>query len=405
MDRIRQKEIIMITVKKDLFLLVFATLFAFSGCFEEEKEHLATKKAPVFKVETVTVHKQKIPIWLRYTAITKASSKQEIRARVAGRLEKRFFKDGQIVEKGQKLFLIEQEQYKNALDAATAQKAHDLATLKLAKANVARYAPLAQEGLAPKAKLEEYQSQQAAFEAAIKADDAKIAEAKRNLAYTVIKAPITGKISARYVDVGNLVGYDGATLLTTIVQIDPLYAYFSPSESDYATIRHFADTQKLPAFAEVATKNEKFKRERLEGFVDFTNNTVDSTTSTITMRATLNNPQGNVLPGTFVYLNLFVTDKYPFIMIPPQTIFEDQEGKFVYVVGKNDTVERKRVQTGFSSRYFVQIEKGLEEGDRVIVSGLVKIQNGVKIEPIDATDTKGVMAIIKANNLIPKRGK
>ena len=392
-------------IKKNLFTLAFIVILYVSGCFKDEKEQTATQKTPVFKVETITVHKRKVPIWLRYTAITKASSKQEIRARVSGRLEKRFFKDGQIVEKGQKLFLIEREQYKNALDAAQAQKAHDLAALKLAETNVARYAPLTKEGLAPRAKLEEYQSQQAAFEAAVKADEAKIAEAKRNLAYTVIKAPITGKISARYVDVGNLVGYDGATLLTTIVQIDPLYASFSPSESDYATIRHFADTKKLPAFAEVASKNEKFTRERLEGFVDFTDNSVDPTTSTITMRATLANPKGDVLPGTFVYLHLFVTDKYPFIMIPPQTIFEDQEGKFVYVVGKNDTVERRSVRIGFSSRYFVQIEKGLKEGERVIVSGLMKMRNGVQIEPIDVTDTKGVTAIIKANNLIPQRGK
>ena len=347
----------------------------------------------------------RIPIWLRYTAMTKASSEQEIRARVSGRLQKRFFKDGQIVKKGQKLFLIEQEQYKNALDAALAQKARDEASLRLAKANVERYKPLADEGLAPRAKVEEYESQFSGYEAAIKADEAKIAEAKRNLGYTVIKAPITGKISARYVDVGNLVGYDGPTLLTKIVRIDPLYAYFSPSESDYAMIMHYASKKKLDVIADVASSNERIKRERLYGYVDFTNNSVDPTTSTVMMRATLANPKGSVLPGTFVYVNLFVTDKYDFLMIPPQIIFEDQQGRYIYVVGKDGKAHRRSIKTGFSSRYFVEVKEGLEDGEQVIVSGLVKVRDGMPVKPEDVTKTKGIEAVIKANDLIPKKEK
>ena len=377
----------------------------FGGCSKEKEHSKGEATPPPLEVETITLKKMRIPIWLRYTATTKASSKQEIRARVAGRLEKRFFKDGQIVKKGQKLFLIEQEQYKNALDAALAQKKRDEAALQLAKANVERYRPLVKEGLAPRAKLEEYEAQLSGYEAAIKSDEAKISEAKRNLRYTVIKAPITGKISARYVDVGNLVGYDGPTLLTTIVRIDPLYAYFSPSESDYAMIMHLASKPRLDAFADVASSNERLKRERLYGYVDFTNNAVDPSTSTVTMRATLANPKGSVLPGTFVYVNLFVTDKYDFLMIPPQIIFEDQQGRYVYVVGKDGKAQRRSIKTGFSSKYFVEVEKGLEDGERVIVSGLVKVRPGMPVAAKDVTQKKGIMAIIKANDLIPQKEK
>lgn len=375
---------------------------SFSGCFDQQKtDNTSMQKIPPMPVEVITIHKEKVPIWLRYTATTKASSEQELRARVAGKLEKRFFKDGQMVQKGQKLFLIEQAPYKNALDVALAQKARDEAGLRLAQANVERYKPLVDEGLAPRAKLEEYQSQKDSYIAALQADKAKIEEAKLNLSYTVVRAPISGKISARHVDVGNLVGYDGATLLTTIMQIDPLYAYFSPSESDYAKISRYATKKKLDVFAEIGGSNERFQREKLRGYVDFTNNAVDPTTSTVTMRATLSNPKGSILPGTFVYINLFVTDQFEFMMIPPQVVLEDQQGKFVYVVGEDGKAHRRSITTALASKYFVEVEKGLQEGDRVVVSGLVKVRDGIEIAPQDVTQTKGIKAIIKANNLIP----
>ena len=387
----------------NLCFLAFAAGLFFSGCTDEHSTQQIQREVPPLQVEVVSVHKEKIPIWVRYTATTKASSSQEVRARVAGRLEQRFFKDGDMVTKGQKLFLIEQAPYKNALDAALAQKARDEAGLRLAQANVDRYTPLVHEGLAPRAKLEEYQSQLASYQAALKADDAKISEARLKLSYTIVRAPISGKISARYVDVGNLVGYDGATLLTTIVKIDPLYAYFSPSESDFAKISHLASQSRLPVFAQIGSANGKFQRDRLSGFVDFANNAVDPQTSTLTMRASLSNPKGMVLPGTFVYIDLFVSDQYSFMMLPPQVVFEDQQGRYVYVVGKENKAERRDVQTGLSSRYYVEIEKGLHDGDRVVVSGLVKVRTGALLAPHDVTKTKGVMAVMQANNLIPSK--
>lgn len=384
-------------------MITFVLSLILSGCFDSDKKAQAPKEVPPVPVEVITVHKQKIPIWIRYTATTKASSEQEVRARVSGQLQKRYFKDGQMVHKGDKLFLIEQAPYKSALDAAVAQKARDEAGLRLAKANVNRYAPLVKEGLAPRAKLEEYQSQQDSYLAALQADKAKIEEAKLNLSYTVVRAPVSGKISARHVDVGNLVGYDGPTLLTTIMQIDPLYAYFSPSESDFAKINRYATKQKLDVIAEIGSGETKFQRERLRGYVDFTNNAVDPSTSTVTMRATLSNPKGDILPGTFVYINLFVSDNIAFIMVPPQVIFEDQRGKFLYVVGKDGKAHRRSVVTALSSKYYVEIEKGLKDGEQVIVSGLMKMRDGSAVTPNDVTKTKGVMAIIKSNHLIPTK--
>jgi RND family efflux transporter MFP subunit len=389
-----------LTAISALFVLLF-----FSGCNEPEqkKEKLAP---PPLSVEVVTVHKKNFPLWMQYTGMTKASSDQEIRARVSGRLQRIYFKDGAYVKKGERLFLIEQSEYKSNLLSAKAKKQQDEASLELAKADVERYKPLVEEGLAPRATLEQHEARKSELIAAIAADEAAIQNAKLQLSYTVIKAPVSGQVGTRLVDVGNLVGYGESTLLATIKQTSIIYAYFSPSESDVQKIYKFRSRKELPAFIKVRGQGEDIlKRKRLDGYVDFSNNTVDPLTSTIMMRATIDNTSLSVYPGTFVYVNIFVTDKFNFIMLPPQSIFEDQLGKFVYTVDKNNTARRTSVTTNLSSRYYTSITTGLKDGDRVVISGLMKVQDGRLLKPEDVTDKKGIEAVMKAHNLIPNEVK
>ncbi len=371
------------------------------GCTKEKTE-TAPKMPPPLNVETVTVEKKKLPIWMQYTGMTKASSDQEIRARVSGRLEKIYFEDGAYVKEGDKLFLIEQSEYQSNLRSAKARKQRDQASLALAKADVNRYRPLVKDGLAPRATLEQYEAKYGELVAAIEADNAAIQNAELALSYTLIRAPSSGQVSARLVDVGNLVGYGESTLLTTILQSDKIYAYFSPSESDVQKIYKFRSREKLPAFIEVRGQGEEvLKRKRLDGYVDFSNNTVDPLTSTISMRATIDNKARSVYPGTFVYINVFVTDEFDFIMVPPQAVFEDQLGKYVYTVDANSSAKRTSVTTNFSSRYYTGIASGLNDGDRVVISGLMKVKEGRMLEPKDMTETKGVLAVMNAHRLIP----
>ena len=395
----------MFSTKKVLLLAALSTAILFSGCGEEKKA-AAPHALPPLAVETVTVHKKPFPIWVQYTAITKATSDQEIRARVSGRLQKIYFKDGDMVHKGDKLFLIEQAQYKSNLASAKAKKRRDQASLALAKADVRRFKPLVKDGLAPRATLEQHEARYGELVAAIASDQADIQNAKLELSYTVVIAPVTGQVSARRVDVGNLVGYGESTVLTTIVQTDSIYAYFSPTESQVQRIYKFRSQKDLPAFIEVRGQGEKvLERKRLDGFVDFSNNTVDPLTSTISMRATIDNVDNAVYPGTFVYINIFITDKFELIMVPPQTIFEDQLGKFVYTVDANNTARRTSVTTNLGSRYYISIENGLKEGDRVVISGLMKVKDGREVAMTDMTATKGISAVLKENNLIPEQAK
>jgi RND family efflux transporter MFP subunit len=383
---------------KNIGIILLSSIFFFTAC-SEEKPTQTPKKIPPLSVNTITVKKEAIPIWRSYTGTTKASSDQEIRARVSGTLKEIYFEDGQSVKKGQKLFLIEQDEYKAALDAAKAKKAQDEASLKLADADVARYAPLVKEGLAPRATLEQYQAQQAGLKAAIAGDIAEIKKAQLSLSYTMLRAPISGKIGVRKVDIGNLVGQGEATLLTTIMSVDPIYAYFSPSQNDVRMFEKYKNKDKPDAFIEMKGQHDTV---RLDGFIDFSNNEVDSLTSTITMRATISNKDAKILPGTFVYVNIFVNDKYEFLMIPPEVIFADQLGSYVYIVDKENKASRVNIEIGYSSKYYVSVTSGLKDGDRVIVSALVKVRDSMEVAPIDATETKGIKAVLEKNNLIPK---
>ena len=388
---------------KHLYAITLSvSLLLLSGC-GEEKMTKAPKAPPPLNVETVTVEKKKFPLWMQYTGMTKAISSQEIRARVSGRLEKRYFEDGASVKKGDKLFLIEQSQYQSNLDAAKSRKQKDEAALALSEADVRRYEPLVEEGLAARATLEQYEAKRDSLIAAIAADEAAIRNAELELSYTVITAPISGQVSARRVDVGNLVGYGESTLLTTIVQTDKIYTYFSPSEKAVQRLYRFRSREVLPAFIEVRGQGEDiFKRKRLDGVIDFSNNTVDPLTSTVSMRATIENKDKSVYPGTFVYINVFVTDQFDFIMVPPQAIFEDQLGKFVYTVDANNTAKRTDIKTNLSTRYYTSISRGLKDKDKVVISGLMKVKPGRLLATKDVTETKGITAVMKELKLIPE---
>jgi len=386
---------------KILNSFLISTALLLTAC-SEEKQQQAKKELPPLQVNTITVKKEPVPIWKQYTGTTKAKSDQDVKARVSGVLKRIYFKDGQKVVKGQKLFMIEQDEYIATRDAARAKKAQDEASLRLANADVARYEPLVEEGLAPRAILEQYQAQQASLKAAIAGDAAQIKKAELELSYTMVRAPIDGRVSARMVDIGNLVGQGESTLLTTIMSIDPIYAYFSPSQKDMVVLQKYSKKEKPDAFIEVRGRMDTL---RLNGYVDFKNNQVDQSTSTISMRATINNPDGKLLPGTFVYVNIFVNDEIPFRMIPPEVIFNDQLGQYIFIVGDDKKAKRVSIKTAYGTKHYVSVKEGLQDGDRVIVSALAKLTNGLKIKVTDTTDKDGIQAILKKNNLNPQMSK
>jgi RND family efflux transporter MFP subunit len=388
--------------KNVLMLLALVVTITLTGCSDSKKKQQAATppEPPPLAVDMIVVKKEPIPIWLEYTGKTEASKRIEVRARVAGILEKVLFTEGAFVEKGQKLFEIEKDTFEQALHQAQAKREMDQATLDLALADVKRYEPLVEEGLAPRATLEQYMARRNELIALVKADEAAIRDAELNLGYTDVVAPISGTISRMFVDVGNIVGFGEKTLLTTMVLGDPMYAYFNPTEEEFQLMRQYGSQDESTTMVRLpGGQTESIKRGPFKGQLSFSDNRVNSMTGTITMRATVDNPDLNLLEGTFVYVDIFVTDEYPFMAVPPQVVLEDQRGSFLYVIDENSRAKRLDVKRGYEGRYFLHVEEGLDDGDRVVVSSLLTIRPDMKVTATDVTAEKGVMAILKKNQM------
>lgn len=395
-------------IRKSLLLLTTISFLFLTACSDEKKEQSAATQAPPepppLPVEFFVVEQEDIPIWIDFTGKTEATKRVEIRARVAGRLEEILFKEGEYVEEGVELFKIEPDTYEAALEKTQAALDRDKASLALAKADVKRYEPLVAEGLAPRVTLEQNQARVAELEAAIKSDLAQIREAKLNLSYTTVVAPISGRLSRKLVDVGNIVGYGEKTVLTTMVADNPMYAYFSPAETDFQIMRKYKIQEEMEARVRVpgATRG-LIDRDVYKGVVGFSDNIVDRNTGTITMRAEVANPEHDLLEGTFVYVDVFITDQAPLLMVTPAAVQEDQRGSYIYIIDGEDKAKRVDINRGFETRNYLIVNEGIEVGDKIITSGLAKVREGRKLEATDVTETKGVLAQLKKQDLIPTK--
>ncbi len=367
--------------------------------FCKDKKAAAPLKKPALAVEVIVVKKEPVPIWLEFTGKTRASRKIEVRARVTGILEKVLFLEGALIKKGEALFEIEKNSYLDDLHRAQARRKRDQATLDLATANVKRFEPLVAEGLAPRITLEEYQAKRNELLAIVEADETEIRTAKLNLSYTTVRAPITGRISHLYVDVGNVVGFGEKTILTTMILDDPLYAYFHPTEEEFQFIRKFASKEVLDARVKVHSQSRDQAREPFTGKVNFTDNSIDPMTSTITMRASVANPDHQLLEGTFVYTKIFVTDQKSLLMVPQKAVLEDQQGSFVFEVDEKNRARRVNVKRGYEGRHFLEIVKGLEDGQQVIISSLAKMRPETSVAPQDVTSAKGILAVMEKSGM------
>jgi RND family efflux transporter MFP subunit len=211
--------------------------------------------------------------------------------------------------------------------------------------------------------------------AQVNVDRAQVETAQINLSYCYMYSPNDGIISRKYVDVGNLVGGAEQTLLANVVTLNPIYIEFSPSVDDFGEIlKHRAN---MPFKAEAILPHGKGLA--LHGRVDFVNNAADTPTSTILMRATLDNPEKLILPGIYMNVKVILTQSGEAILVPAKVILETQGKRSVYVVNKDNKVEMKTIVTAgqYGDQYLVK--SGLKEGDRLIVSGIQKIQPGQEV--------------------------
>jgi len=331
---------------------------------------------PAMPVPVTSVIKKTIPVYLEYSARTESIREVSLQAKVAGYIQSQPIADGADVKEGELIYKIDERDYRAALDQAKAQAQRNLAALNYAKSNFNRGDELVKTGFLAKDNYDQRASTLGQSEASVAMDSASVRSAEINLAYTDIRAPFAGRLGRNRAPVGTLVGGSGFTL-NTLVQLDPLYVTFNPSERDLGIIQTARNSGQV--VAKVSLPDDPTVG--YSGELTFIDNGVDRTTGTITARATVPNPKFTLLPGQYVRVRLHVRDEPDALLVPQTALGSSQLGKYVYVVGADNKAEQKIVSLGATDGESVAVT-GLAETDRVITGNLQKIGPGSPVMPL-----------------------
>ena len=361
------------------WLLPALSAAALTACSPPKPAPLPPPKVTVSQPQLTTVTN-----WDEYPGHLEAVETVEIRPRVAGYIDSIHFQDGTEVKAGDLLFVIDPRPYQAELEHAQAQRQQVETHLELARNDLKRAESL-QGTKAISA--EEYDNRSKAVreaEAALVAARASETTARINLDYTQIKAPISGKIGRRLVTAGNFVQLQGnsgsATVLATIVSVNPMYCYFDVEESaflKYRSIAKVAEADSGSLACELALVNEEGFAHR--GRLDFFDNQVNPQTGTIRLRAVFENGDPALVPGMFANVRVLAGPPEQTLVVPDVAVQSDQGYKFVYVANAEDKVEMHSIKIGRAHGPLRAVLKGLTPDDRVIVNGLMMLRPGAKV--------------------------
>ncbi len=336
------------------------------------------KPARVVPVSTAVVTRRDMPIYLNGLGTVTAFKTVTLRSRVEGELTKVAFTEGQIVHEGDLLAEIDPRPFEVQLAQAEGQLARDEATLKTAKTTLSRY-----EGLVSTKSIaaQQYDDQASIVQqtmASIQTDEALIANAKLQLTYSRIVAPITGRIGLRLVDQGNIVRANDPNGLAVITQLQPIALVFTIPQDDIARVQLRAGAGEP---LEVQAYDRDFKLKLATGKLLAIDNQVDATTGTVRLKSEFPNEDGMLFPNQFVNARLLVDTKRDAIIVPTAAVQRGPAMMFVYVVKADETVELRNVVTGPAEGGETSIESGLEPGEIVVTDGLDKLQPKAKVAP------------------------
>jgi RND family efflux transporter MFP subunit len=330
--------------------------------------------------------------WDEYTGQFAAVDWVDVRARVSGYIESIHFQDGQIVNAGDLLFVIDPRPFQIELDSANAHYDEAVARLDVADRQLVRTSKLRLNDFAAQTELDERTSEAAAAKAAVAAAKAAVAAAKLNLEYTRITAPIAGRISQHLVGEGNLItgGSNGnTTVLTSIVSLNPIYLEFDMSEAQFLAYQraYVAGKMQSTRATSVPVGGHLFDEDQwsLKGNLNFVDNQVDRAAGTVRARAVFPNPNAFITPGQFGRVRIPGSEPYKAILVPDSAIVTDQSRKIVLTLGPDNKVVPKVIRPGpmFDELGLRIVREGLEPTDKIIINGLIRARPGAVVKPVD----------------------
>lgn len=368
---------------------------------------------PVRQAPEVTVAQpivRAVQSYVDFTGTTRAVESVEIRARVGGVLRQQLFSPSDVVEEGDALFIIEQEQWRAARDEAVAALRSAVADSALKESNLERIEIAIETNAVSRQDLDRAQAERDAAVAAVLGARARLSRAQLDYDYTWVRTPIRGQVGRRLVDPGNLVGYGEQTLLTTVNRLLPIHVFFNapewvvlqmlrrmeeargdlverdPTVTDEEAATELLDDANrrleeatVKVLVGTAADEDQFP---FEGYIDFIGNTVDPGTGTIELRAVFENADRQLFPGLFVRVRVISTEAEERLLVDERAVGTDLGGKYLYVLGEQDVVERRYVTVGQPQPDgTIVVEEGIESGETYISNGLLRARPGLPVTP------------------------
>lgn len=381
-------------MKRLTYILISITMLSMLTACEDKPAPVKPKPVDVV---VATLESKTIPIYGDYIARTEASLNVEVRARVTGFLEEQHFVEGSYVDKGQLLYTLDARPYEVALISAEAAHKQAKNALAKAKRDIERLKPLFKANAASQLDVDNADAKQDSAVASLKAAEADLDGAKLDVEYSKIKAPISGLIGAKQVDVGALVGESGTSYLTSIQQPDPLFVEFQMTTLDYLNARRrLEDYWDKRAADEEGTSVEGMVTITLPdgteypylAEIEFTEPKVNPETGTFKVRAKVSNKDRELLPGQYTKASIVLEQRPNTLVLPEEAVRFEQSGPLVFVILPDNTAESRSVILGRNIDGVFLVESGLSDGETVVISGNHKIQHGSLVNPLTPEQAK-----------------
>jgi len=362
-------------------LVAGAVFLGWRHFHEEAAAKAAANKPPAAIPATVaTAEKADFPVYLKGLGTVQPFNTVTVKSRVDGEVIKIGFRQGQMVKEGDLIAQIDPRPYQAALDQAEAKKKQDESNLANARLDLARYTDLAKQNFATRQQLDTQTANVAALESQIKGDEGAIANARTQVDYTTIRAPISGRTGFRLVDQGNNVHASDTNGIVTIVQLQPISVVLTAPEENVVAINQALAEGEVQVIAQSSDGSKTLSTGKLA----LVNNEVDQAAGTIRMKASFDNKDNALWPGLSVSTMLLVETLKGVTVVPQDAIQHGPTGLFVYAVGNDNKVDVKPVKVSQQDKNRAVVMEGLQPGDKVVIKGQSRLQKGSVIKPTQA---------------------